>query len=177
VREGPAAGARSLIRSGAATVAHGAKALPPWAAAVGILPPCPIAAGTGPHRPVLPTVGRGVRRQMNISRKFQFDHLFFENHDNKYKKIALIRSGNGGRRRAETLARTFGRFSVGRRPPAAARVAGRTARPRRQTAAKHSLPSATEATAAPPRQSDPSWSGGAVAHEPRVSFSFHTSTT
>jgi hypothetical protein len=71
----------------------------------------PDAVGCGirvwPHRPVLPTVGvspntvghggrnykrRGLRRQIYISRKFWFDHLFFENPNKlNIKKSSWVR--------------------------------------------------------------------------------------
>jgi hypothetical protein len=43
--EGPAAGARPLYRPAPAAVGHGARALPPWATALGILSPVATAVG------------------------------------------------------------------------------------------------------------------------------------
>jgi hypothetical protein len=64
---GPRQGLDPLYRRGAAAVAHGARALPPCAAALGLQPPWAVAignlvlwgttAGTWPHRPILPTAG------------------------------------------------------------------------------------------------------------------------
>jgi hypothetical protein len=85
-----------LYRPAPAAMGHGARALAPWATALGILPLVATATGAWPHRTVLLTVGgspivvthggrnserHGPRRQMYICRKFWFDHLFFENHD------------------------------------------------------------------------------------------------
>jgi hypothetical protein len=67
VREGRRKGVGLLDSRGAAAVPHGARTLPLWGtalgllaswdAALGFLPPCPTAAGIWPHRAVQPTVG------------------------------------------------------------------------------------------------------------------------